>query len=235
MGTIIAIGGGEIEHRETEGIDRFVVALAKKKSPRLLFLPTASGDAGGYIQSVTHYFTNLGCTVDHLSLIKEKYEGEEIKQKILSSDIIYVGGGDTVSMMSRWKALNVDDYLKEAYAQGVILSGLSAGSICWFKYGHSDSDSFRGSSQWDYIRAYGLGLVPSSHCPHYDEVGRDSYDEMVLDDKIPGIALENKTALVYIDGKYRIIKSDEKKNAYLLRMIDGKLTKTIIGGDEFEL
>jgi dipeptidase E len=235
MGKIVAIGGGEIGNRETENIDRFLVSLAKKKVPRLLFLPTASGDDEGYINTVKNYFEHLGCEVDYLSLNKEKYENREIRQKILTSDIIYVGGGDTVSMMSRWKSLHVGEYLKEAYAQGVIMSGLSAGSICWFKYGHSDSDSFHGSSKWDYVRAYGLGLIPSSHCPHYNEVGRDSYDEMIFEDKIPGIALENKTAFVYIDGICRIIKSDEKMNAYLLRMIDGKLVKTIIGGEEFEL
>lgn len=234
MGKIVAIGGGEIGNRETESIDRFLVSLAKKKAPRLLFLPTASGDDEGYIKTVKNYFEQLGCQVDHLSLNKEKYERIGIRQKILNSDIIYVGGGDTVSMMSRWKDLHVDEYLKEAYAQGVIMSGLSAGSICWFKYGHSDSDSFRGRSQWDYVRAYGLGLIPSSHCPHYDEKGRGSYDEMVFDDQIPGIALENRTALVYLDGSCRIIKSDESKNAYLLRMIGGRLVKTLIGGEEFE-
>lgn len=235
MGKIVAIGGGEISNRETEGIDRFLVAMANKETPRLLFLPTASGDAEGYIDVVKRYFEQLGCSVDHLSLNKEKYEPKEIRRKILTADIIYVGGGDTVSMMSRWKALHVDEYLKEAYANGVIMSGLSAGSICWFKYGHSDSDSFHGSSCWDYVRANGLGLIPSSHCPHYNEVGRDSYDEMIFEDQIPGIALENRTALVYIDGICRIIKSDEKMNAYLLRMIDGRFVKTLIGGEKFEL
>lgn len=235
MGKIVAIGGGEISNRETEPIDKYLVSLARKERPRLLFLPTASGDAEGYIDIVKRYFEELGCSVDHLSLNKEKYEQQEIRQKILTADIIYVGGGDTVSMMSRWKTLHVDECLREAYAKGVIMSGLSAGSICWFQYGHSDSDSFHGSSIWDYVRAYGLGLIPSSHCPHYNEVGRESYDEMIGEDQIPGIALENQTALVYIDGVCRIIKSDEKKNAYLLRMIDGRLAKTLLGGEEFEL
>lgn len=235
MGKIVAIGGGEIGNRETERIDKFLVSLANKKAPKLLFLPTASGDAVGYINVVKSYFEELGCSADHLSLCHEEYEPKEIRQKILTADIIYVGGGDTVSMMSRWKALHVDEYLKEAYAKGVIMSGLSAGSICLFKYGHSDSDSFHGSSRWDYVRAYGLGLIPSSHCPHYNEVGRESYDEMIAEDQFPGIALENSTALVYIDGVCRIIKSDEKMNAYHLRMIDGSLVKTLIGGEKFEL
>lgn len=235
MGKIVAIGGGEIGNRETERIDKFLVSLANKKAPKLLFLPTASGDAVGYISVVKSYFEQLGCRVDHLSLYHEEYEPKEIRQKILTADIIYVGGGDTVSMMSRWRTLHVDEYLKEAYAKGIIMSGLSAGSICWFKYGHSDSDSFHGSSRWDYVRAYGLGLIPSSHCPHYNEAGRETYDEMIVGDQIPGIALENRTALVYIDGVCRIIKSDEKMNAYHLRMIDGSLVKTLIGGEKFEL
>lgn len=217
MGKIVAIGGGEIKYGETEKIDKYIVSLSNKENPRLLFIPTASRDAEGYIQVVKEKYGQLGCTVDDLCVVTNTYEDSCIREKILGSDIIYVGGGDTVRMMEKWKEHKIDVYLKEAYDKGIVLSGLSAGSICWFVFGHSDSDSFINKGQWDYIRAYGLGLIPAAHCPHYDEEGRQSFDQMMQCEKMPGIALENNTALVEIDGKYHILKSDESRKAYMLQ------------------
>lgn len=80
--------------------------------------------------------------MESLCLITKQYTDEEIKNSILNADIIYVGGGDTLRMIKKWKAYKVDLYLKEAYEKGIVLSGISAGSICWFEFGHSDSDFF---------------------------------------------------------------------------------------------
>jgi hypothetical protein len=73
------------------------------------------------------------------------------------------------------------------------------------------------SGQWDYIRAYGLGLIPAAHCPHYNEEGRESFDAMMAGERLPGIALENGAAFVEIDGEYRIVKENGSAKAYLLK------------------
>lgn len=225
MGKIVAIGGGELALDETRLIDEYIVKLAGKPEPRLLFIPTASSDAAGYIETVEDKFGALGCEVDSLCLISESYDDAEIRDKIFSADIIYVGGGDTDLMMQKWREFKVDDYLREAYTKGIILSGLSAGSICWFDFGHSDSISYRNKGQWDFIRVYGLGLIPAAHAPHYNEEGREGFDAMVLEERCSGIALEDNVALLEIDGEYEIIKADKNRKAYLLWAQDGRLEK----------
>lgn len=235
MGKIVAIGGGELRQGETAKIDEYIVKLSRKDNPKLLFIPTASSDAEGYIELVNKKYVELGCIVDSLCIITNTYSNEQIKEMILSADIIYVGGGDTVMMMEKWKEYNVDKYLIQAYEGDLVLSGLSAGSICWFVFGHSDSEHFKNSGQWDYIRAFGLGLIPAAHCPHYNQEGREGFDYMMKNENIPGIALEDNTALVLIDGKYQIIKADEKRKAYKIKSIEGCMYKEELLEGEFVL
>lgn len=225
MGKIVAIGGGELRKGETYSLDKYIVELSRKNNPKLLFIPTASEDALGYIATIKQYFGDLGCGVESLCLITHTYTDEEIRSMIVNADIIYVGGGDTVRMMEKWKAYNVHLYLQEAYEKGIVLSGISAGSICWFNFGHSDSDSFVNKGQWDYIRAYGLGFIPAAHCPHYNEKGRESFDDMMLNELVVGIALEDKTAFVEEDGQYSLLKADKDSKAYVLKSLGGTIQK----------
>ena len=159
-------------------------------------------------------------------MISNTYEDKEIYDKIISSDIIYVGGGDTARMMEKWREYKLDVYLVEAYNKGIVLSGLSAGSICWFMFGHSDSDSFLNKGQWGYTRVEGLGLIPAAHCPHYNEEGRESFGKMLERENISGIALEDNTAFIEIDGEYQILKSDKSRKAYLLKKHFNSIIKT---------
>lgn len=163
--------------------------------------------------------------VEDIIYFIEYYPDEVIRNMILNADIIYVGGGDTVRMIEKWKEYNLPSYLQEAYEQGTVLSGISAGSICWFEFGHSDSDSFINQGQWDYIRAYGLGFIPAAHCPHYNEIGRESFDHMMLNESVMGIALEDKTAFVEENGRYSILKADKNSKAYVLRYLNETLLK----------
>ena len=126
-------------------------------------------------------------------------------------------------------------YSDLAYEQGIVLSGLSAGSICWFEFGHSDSDSFVNKGQWDYVRANGLGLLPFAHCPHYNEPGREGFDIMVHNESISGIALEDNTALIEVDGDYSLLKSDQSRKAYILRNVAGELIKEELEEGKLEL
>jgi len=232
MGKIVAIGGGELRFNETLSIDKFIVQFSEIPNPKLLFIPTASGESQGYIEIVKRiYGEQLGCRVDTLLLSDSGITENEIKHKILSSDIIYVGGGNTEKMMEIWRENKVDKYLKEAYKNNILLSGLSAGSICWFQKGHSEFRNPDGC--WDYTQVQGIGLISAIHCPHYNESGREGFDDMMKKEEIPGIAIENNCAIVIKDDMYKIIKSNNSSKAYLLQNHNGKLFKRELTAENF--
>ena len=221
---IVAIGGGVIRTRGTAPIDREIVRLAGKKNPRLLFIPTASEDSDLYWKIVQEYFGKfLKCKTDVLFLIKERPSPGQIRKKIASADIIYVGGGNTLRMMRIWRRLGVDRLLKAAYEKGTVLSGISAGAICWFESGHSDSMSFYNPQKWNYINVRGLGLLPGIHCPHYNSMTRGlprrkHFQEMIRKTGGIGVAIENNCAIEFINGRfYRVITSRSYAGAYRVR------------------
>lgn len=234
MGKIVAIGGGELRLSETLKIDKFIVDFSGKNRPKALFIPTASKDNQGYIEVFDSvYKDELGCDTDVLTLLDEQTKDVEIEEKILSADIIYVGGGNTAMMIDVWERNNVDTYLKKAYKNGTVLSGLSAGAICWFKYGHSDSNKFDSDDEWDFIITKGIGLIDAAFCPHYNETGRDRFDKMLKTVKLRGIASENNSAFVIEDNKYKIIKSNAEAKVYLLDSKDDKVNKTVLNNKNY--
>ena len=230
MKAIVAIGGGKFTDGSRAPIDREIVRLSGKNHPRLLFIPTASSDSELYWQHISEYFGDfLKCRVDVLWLLKERPSRDEIKRKILSTDIIYVGGGNTLMMMRLWRRLGVDKFLRAAYEKGIVLSGASAGSICWFDSGHSDSMSFYNPKKWKYINVRGLGLVSGIHCPHYNGMTggvprRREFREMIRKIGGLGIAIENGCAIEFIDGRfYRVIAARTNAHAYTVVKRDGKV------------
>ena len=242
MKKIVAIGGGEIGRLgfpvETTKIDKKIIKLTGKKNPKLLFIPTASLDSESYFKTVKkHFGEKLGCKIDVLYLIKEKLSQKKIKNKILKSDIIYVGGGDTLKMMKVWRKNGLDKILKEAYEKGIVLSGLSAGSICWFKWGNSDSKRFSNPNA-GLIKVSGLGLINALHCPHYDFEKHRKFGLKKIMKKVSGvaIAIDNCCAIEVIDNKYRIIGSKSSANTYKIYWKDNKYyEKTIKKEKEFKL
>lgn len=227
MGRIIAIGGGEISKGETAVFDDLIVAMAKRERPNFLFVPTASRDAGGYINTMKReYKTKRGCAFSTLLFYLDNPTDETVRRKVEWADIIYVGGGNTAEMMEKWRERGLDALLKKAYADGKLLCGISAGSICWFRRGHSDSESFSGGA-WEYISVNGLSLIDAAHCPHYNEAGRESFDKTLKDSGETGIALENGSALV-IDGESLSIATSGGA-AYLIR--GGEKTALFAGVD----
>ena len=180
-GIIVAIGGGNIRTRGTAAIDREIIRLSKKKNPKLLFIPTASSDSEMYWKHAQEYFGEfLKCKTDVLFLVKEPPSKIQIQAKIRAADIIYVGGGNTLMMMRVWRRLGVDKLLKAAYEKGAVLSGISAGAICWFDSGHSDSMSFYNPRKWKYINVKGLGLIRGIFCPHYNSMTLRSSSKKAL-------------------------------------------------------
>lgn len=240
MRRIVAIGGGEIAKvngiRETLDIDREIIRLTGIGHPNLLFIPTASHDSVGYCDTVNGYFGDeLGCKVDSLLLYTET-DKSLIQKKIMNSDIIYVGGGNTYAMMRKWKSMGVDSMLKKAMVCGTIMSGLSAGSICWFRYG-SSSSRIQKNPNSDMIKVTGLGFVDAVVCPHYNtEQKRAGHlDNLMKKITKTAIALDDCCAIEIVDEKFRIIASAESANAYKIRWNKGKYIKEkIVKSGEYQ-
>jgi dipeptidase E len=210
--TVVAIGGGELKDLDTLPIDKEIVKLSGKKKPTALFVPTASGDAIGYSETFKLiYGQNLGCHIDVLLLIREKPTRKEIERKILSADIIYVGGGNTARMLKIWKKYGVDRLLIEAGKKGTILSGISAGAICWFKYGLSDSRRFVNKKKdFHFIRVSGLGIIPCAVSPHHirEKKRRDpGLADMMRKTTGVGLAIDDNAALMVRGEKYSVLTS----------------------------
>lgn len=234
MGRIVAIGGGEMGRPkedgngfypvETTAIDKEILLLTRKKNPTLLFLPTASYDSTGYYKVVKKHFSKIGfSSVDVLYLYEKGLSKQQIKNTILSHDAIYVGGGNTLRMMTLWRRLGVDKILKIALDNNIVLSGLSAGSICWFACGISDSRKFSSGSN-KLIKVTGLGYIDALHCPHFDaEPFRQAeLKRMMKTTSKVAIALDNCSAIEVIDGKYRIITSKPTAKARKIYWKHGK-------------
>ena len=222
MGKIVAIGGGDMRELETLAIDKEIIALSGKSRPRALFIPTASSDSREYWQAFQNaYGAELGCDTNVLYLLNVNPTKEELEEKILTADVIYVGGGNTLLMMRRWRRLGVDKILEAAYGKGIVLSGLSAGCICWFNWGHSDSMASYHPDNWSYIRVKGMGFIDALGCPHYDSatagVEREQdFQQMVRKHSEVGVAIDNNCAIEIIDDTYRIITSQDSAGAYKL-------------------
>jgi len=237
MGNIIAIGGGEIGRPgfpvETTAIDKEIIRLSGQKRPRFLFLPTASSDSRSYAKVVDkHFGQDLGCAVSSLFLFDKNLVRKEIEKQIMASDIIYVGGGNTLKMLRRWRQLGVDRMLRAAHKRGIVLSGVSAGAICWAAYGNSDSLTFSRKDA-PLIRVRGLNLIKISLCPHYDGEKKRPPDLKKMMRRTPGIAiaLDNCAALEIIDNKFRIVTSKKSAGAYKAYWKNGKYRiKGLISG-----
>ena len=215
MKVIVPIGGGEISLRSTIEIDKYIVSLVNKETKKVLFIPTASGDMPSYIERFTNLYKELGCEVDSL-LLSNTENDNLIRSKIFSSDIIYIGGGNTARMMRIFKRTHVNEYLKLAYEKGIILTGLSAGAMAYFTNGYSDSNrSTNPEASLCLVKC--LDLIPYCFCPHYNEEERKSFDEFVVKKGFDGLALEDNVALVVIDDKIQgIIKSNTNNTGYYI-------------------
>lgn len=223
-GAIVAIGGGQIfvpcQPAETTAIDKVTVEIAKEiqglNQVRVLFIPTASGDDIYYCNTVYNQFhLRLGCEYEHLRLVEEKPTREEIAEKINRAHIIYVGGGNTREMMKVWKEVGVDVLLRQAYDNGAVMTGLSAGSICWFTAGLSDSEKLDGKVDWKPVWVEGLGIIKALHSPHYNSEPwrKDAVAEKVAGTQLEVIVVDDNCALVVKNGMYKIISSRKESGA----------------------
>ena len=130
-------------------------------------------------------------------------------------------------MMQIWRQYRLDERLKRIYEKDLaVLTGISAGAICWFNCGHSDSESFQEENNWNYCWANEmLDIFHIAYCPHYNEEGRDSFDKMLLEKNMLGLAMENNTAFVENNGKQYFIRSAPNANAYRIQFKNGIMDK----------
>ena len=225
---LIAIGGGEIKNKTTLEIDRYVATLAKEhageKRANALFIGTASHDSMPYFNSFRKTYTSVFDIKAEVALmVYGEMDLEKIKGKIEMADCIYIGGGDTVYMLEKWKEFGVDKYIIEAYNQGKIICGLSAGAICWFKDMYTDYEIMRGQSA-DYTLKKGLGVLEGAMCPHFNEREQDFIDALKKGVINGAYCVENDCAIEFVDGKFTKVISAGGK-AYYMEKDNGDIVK----------
>lgn len=225
MRQIIAIGGGGFGRVIKDlKIENYIKSQCKSDSPKICFIPTATGDDNQYIENFYKAFDSIGCKTSHIDFFKRTIN---LVEHIKKQDIIFVGGGNTKSMLAVWKDWGLDVLLEEAYKNGVIMCGVSAGAICWFNKGITDS--------WadDLAIMDCLGFVDGVCCPHYDEEPtrrpyvKDSLDNADFDECI---GVEGNAALHIINEEsYKSVNFGDNKNSYRISLKDN-----IVDEDPFE-
>jgi peptidase E len=216
---IIAIGGGGF-YRDAENLEleKYVLRQSGAEHARVCFVPTASGEPDHYVASFYAAFLKLGCRPSVLTLFKRT---PELRSLLLDQDVIYVGGGNTKSLLALWRHWGVGEILREAWEAGIVLTGVSAGAICWFEQGVTDSFA-------DRLRPLdGLGFLPGSCCPHYDGEAerRPAYHRLLANGEIgAGVAIEDWTAAHFIDGElHKVIAAKRGARAYRCRTAHGSV------------
>jgi peptidase E len=216
---IIPIGGGGF-YRDSENLalEKYVIAQSGAEHARVCFVPTASGEPDHYLSSFYAAFLKLGCQPAVLSFFKRT---PDLRSFLLNQDVIFVGGGNTKSLLAVWRDWGVADILREAWDSGVVLTGVSAGAICWFEQGLTDSFS-------DQLRPLEcLGFIPGSCCPHYDGEAqrRPAYHQLLTSEEIrAGVAIEDWTGVHYLGTEiHRVVSSKRGARAYSMRAVHGSV------------
>jgi len=211
---IVAFGGGGFSMEAGNPLlDDYVLSLTHLERPKVCFIPTASGDADHYVVRFYRHFSSEVCDPSHISLRRDKGAGavEGEAEHLLDQDLIYVGGGSVVSLLGAWRAHGLDRILAECWRRGVVLCGLSAGSLCWF----SDAVSaFHGEP----VSVDGLGLLPHSNCVHYDGEAERAvkFKDLIASGQMrEGYAAEDGAAL-HFEGRelLRVVSSRAKARAF---------------------
>ena len=221
---IVAIGGGGFGRSLGNlKIEKYIISLISKKRPKICFIPTASGDSNLYKLNFYRAFSKLDCISSHIDFFSRT---ENLEEKVLTQDIIYVGGGNTKSMLAVWKDWNLHNILKNAYKNGIVMSGVSAGAICWFDKGITDSFA----NELAILDC--LGIINETACPHFDEEKeREPYVNDVINKGIlkSCICIEGNCALhIKNDSEYSSIDFGNGKKCYRLSKRNNKLKKEII-------
>ena len=208
-GTIVAMGGLSWDDAERRRLEDYFLGFAQRERPRVLFVPTAAADAA---EPTLNIVSQLGdrAQVSHLPFFP--WPPPDVRELVLDHDVIFVSGGNTANALAIWRVHGFDEILREAWEAGVVLTGWSAGMICWFEAGVTDSFGPQLEGMRD-----GLGFLPGSACPHYDGEAerRPVYTRLVREGFPPGLAADDCVALRF-DGTElaEVVSAREGAGAY---------------------
>jgi dipeptidase E len=221
---IVAFGGGGFSDVDPSPIDDYVLDLTGAGRPKVCFLATATGDDA---HDVVRFYERLSrrTQASHLSLFATPLP--DVRARLLEQDVVYVGGGNTASMLAVWRAHHVDQILRDLWDRGGLLCGVSAGGMCWFEGGVTDSVGPKLAALTD-----GLGLLAGSFCPHLDpDPGRRAvFHRLVTDGVLPdGYALDDGVALRFEGAKLVDVVSERPEaSAFKVERVDGGIVETSI-------
>jgi peptidase E len=221
---IVGLGGGGFSMESNPVLDDYILSLARSERPRICFVPTASGDNENYVVRFYRRFTNSSCQPTHLELFRRSVR--DLAEFARSQDVIYVGGGNAANLLAVWKLHGFDSAVRAAYENGTVLAGISAGSLCWFECGVTDSTGDPELSSIDC-----LGLIAGSHCPHFDgeAARRPAYSRLVRGGMPSGLAADDGVALHFVDGAlHRVVSSRPSARAYRVELRGHDVVETPI-------
>src|SRR5271166_73297 len=211
---IVAMGGGgfSMEPRNPR-LDDFVLGLARRRRrPRVCFVGTASGDSDSYIRRFHEAFPPSRAAATHLTFFERTVS--DLKSFVLEQDVVYVGGGSSANLLAVWQLHGLDKVLRAAWNAGVVMAGISAGAICWFEDGLTDSFGmpFRGLND-------GLGFVRGACCPHYDseKERRPALMRLIKRGFPPTLALDDGAAAYFVGTRLNEVVSS-RRNARAVRV-----------------
>lgn len=208
---IVALGGGGFsDHEALTPLDRYILDLAGSE-PKVAFIPTASGDGLRYIANFRRTFRNHASALHEVVLFD--IDAGSPPETVLDVDIVYVGGGSTANLLALWRLHGLDRLLTQAHRQGVVLAGVSAGGLCWFQGGVTDS--FGPPAPL----TNALGLLDGAFCPHWDSESerREVMERFIVDSGWDGYAVEDDVALHFVDGHLtRVVSSRPDGAAHAL-------------------
>jgi len=224
---IVALGGGGFSMEKSPVLDDYILGLARGDLPRICFVPTASGDSENYIVRFYRRFTSAACRPSHLELFRRSVR--DLVEFARSQDIFYVGGGNVANLLAVWRLHGFDQALRIAHGEGAVLAGVSAGSLCWFEHGVTDSFADPELSACD-----GLGFLAGSHCPHYDGEAerRPAFTRLVQSGMPSGFAADDGAALHFVDRQLlRVVSSRPAARAYHVACMDGEVLERALAAD----
>jgi peptidase E len=222
---IVALGGGGFSDEPGNySLDDFIFGLSGKRSPKICFLGTASGDAESYFQKFYKAMSRRKCEASHLGLFNRTHL--DSAKFLLRQDVIYVGGGNTANMLAIWRVHGVDRALRAAWCRGIVLAGISAGANCWFEA--CSTDSFGPLAP---LRD-GLGLLPGSACPHYDgeKERRPTLFRFIARGQLPdGFALDDYTAAHFVGRRFvEAVSSRPQAKAYRVVRVGKRIVEEVL-------
>lgn len=223
---IVALSSGMLAGTQQAGLlNKYILGLSNAATPKVCFIPTASHDSAESIVSFYETFPAGPFIPSHLTLFHRTVE--DLRSFLLRADVICVAGGNTANMLAIWRLHGVDAILREAWQHGAILCGWSAGALCWFEAGSTDSFGL-GLAALD----NGLGFLPGSFCPHYDseERRRPTYHRFIAEGLLPaGWACDDGTALHWEGTDLaRIVSGRDGARVYRVEMVGGQVEERAI-------